>query len=141
VNVLHSLLLADGPRCVRTTTYYAFELMKPHRGATALRVQAPEAPPPSLSVSASRRQDELVVTLINPRHDTATEVECGLSRGAASGARARILHHPDFNAANTFDTPDLIVPRDHPVSASGSSLRVELPPLAIVTIQARLSGV
>jgi alpha-N-arabinofuranosidase len=141
VNVLHALLLTDGPRCIRTTTYYAFELMKPHRGATAVRVQAPEASPPALSVSASRRQDELIVTLVNPRHDAGLEVECALSRGIAGNARARVLHHPDFNAANTFETPDLIVPRDHPVSASGSSLRVELPPLAIVTVQARLSGV
>ncbi len=141
VNVLHALLLADGPRCIRTTTYYAFELMKPHRGATALRAHVPEAPPPSLSVSASRRQDELMVTLVNPKHDASAEVECVLTTGSVTPARARILHHPDFNAANTFDAPDQIVPRDHAVTAAGATLRVTLPPLSIVTVQARLAGV
>ena len=42
VNVLQSVLLTDGPEgknCVRTTTYYAFMLFKPHRGKTAVRVE------------------------------------------------------------------------------------------------------
>ena len=42
VNVLQSVLLTDGPEgknCVRTTTYYAFMLFKPHRGKTAVPVR------------------------------------------------------------------------------------------------------
>jgi alpha-N-arabinofuranosidase len=43
VNVLQSILLTDGPEgknCVRTTSYHAFMLFKPHRGKMALRVEA-----------------------------------------------------------------------------------------------------
>lgn len=141
VNVLHALLLADGDRCIRTTTYYAFELLKPHRGATAVRAQAQEVSPLGLSVSASRQADRLVVTLVNPKHDTGLKVECTVSEGSVGEARARILQHPDFNAANTFDQPDLIVPRDHPLTAAGSAIRIELPPLSVTTVTARLTGV
>ncbi len=141
VNVLHALLLADGERCIRTTTYYAFELMKPHRGATAVKAQAEQSDPLALSVSASRQADGLVLTLVNPRHDTGVEMECALTSGSLSQARARILHEADFNAANTFDTPDRIVPRDHPVSADGARLRLQAPPMSVMTIQARLTGV
>ncbi len=141
VNVLHALLLADGERCIRTTTYYAFELMKPHRGATAIKAQGQETDALALSVSASRQADGLTLTLVNPKHDTGLEVECVLSSGSVSQARARMLHEADFNAANTFDAPDRIVPRDHPVSAEGSRLRIQAPPMSVVTVQARLAGV
>ena len=140
VNVLHALLLADGPRCVRTTTYYAFELLKPHRGNASLRVATADSSPLGLSVSASRQQDRLVITLVNPKPDAGMKAECVLSSGSVSAAQGRILHHPDFNAANTFDAPNRIVPRDHPVSAAGNALRVELPPLSVLTVTARLAG-
>ena len=39
VNVLQSILLTDGPRMVRTPTYYAFLLYAPFQGAMALPVQ------------------------------------------------------------------------------------------------------
>ena len=42
VNVLQSVLLTDGPEgrnCVRTTSYYAFMLFKPHRSKTAVHVE------------------------------------------------------------------------------------------------------
>ena len=140
VNVLHSLLLTDGDRTVRTTTYYAFELLKPHRGQAAFRVETGSDSPLGLSVCASRRDNTLAITIVNPKHDSGAAVECVLARGSAAGARARILHHPDWNAANTFEAPDRIVPRDHAVSAEGSKITVELPPLSIVTavVQLRL---
>ena len=43
VNVLQSLLLTDGPtgqNCVKTTTYHAFALFKPHRSKTAVKVES-----------------------------------------------------------------------------------------------------
>jgi len=43
VNVLQSVLLTDGPEgrnTVRTSTYWAFMLFKPHRGNTSVRVEA-----------------------------------------------------------------------------------------------------
>jgi len=140
VNVLHALLLTDGERCVRTTTYYAFELLKPHRGGAALQAHCERPGPLGLSVSASRQADRLALTLVNPKHDAGVKVACTLAAGSASEARARILHHPDFNAANTFASPNLIVPRDHPVEASGAALRLELPPLSVLTLTARLTG-
>ena len=133
VNVLHAMLLTEGPRTIRTSTYYAFELMKPHRGKTSLRVENEDKDPLGLSVCASRREQELVVSLVNPRHDESLDTECALPGASAAGATARILHHTDFNACNTFDNPNVIVPKDHRVEASGSRLRVSLPPLSIVT--------
>jgi alpha-N-arabinofuranosidase len=133
INVLHAVLLTEGDRCVRTSTYYAFDLLKAHRGRKAVKVDNSDADPLGLSVSASRQDKELVLTLVNPKHDTPLSVTTTLDGASAAGAKARLLHHADFNACNTFDRPDTIVPRPHPVTAKGANLSVELPPLSILT--------
>jgi alpha-L-arabinofuranosidase len=138
VNVLHALLLTEEDKCVRTSTYYAYELMKPHRGRQSLRVESADASPMGLSVSASRQGQELVLTCANPKHDTAIAVDCSLAGATAAGATARLLHHEDMNACNTFQDPNRIVPRDHAVSARGGSVKMELPPLSVATVIVRL---
>ncbi len=80
------------------------------------------------------------VTVVNPKHDTALAVDCALAREKIALAKARILHHRDWNACNTFEDPHQVVPREHPVSAEGSSVRVDLPPLSIVTVIAEWAG-
>jgi len=155
INVLQSVLLTDGPEgktCVRTTSYWAFMLFKPHRSKTAVRTEAdgnklPEPaggrggrgappaqePPPDLSVSASREGSELIVTFVNPRHDVDMQVECELRGVTARQGRAQILHDPDINACNTFDNPDRIVVKDHQVAVESGKLRLDLPAMSIVT--------
>jgi len=139
VNVLHSMLLTDADRSVRTPAYHAFDLLKPHRSQAALRVEIEDSGPLGLSVSASRRGKDLALTFVNPKHDAALKVDCALSGATPDAAIARILHHPDFNASNTFDNPDRILPREHPVTVEGSRLRLDLPPLSIATAIVRLT--
>lgn len=138
VNVLHAILLTDEDKCIRTSTYYAFELLKGHRGNLALAV-TPADDALGLSMSASRKGSELTATFVNPRHDRALAVECALEGGSATEAKARILHDDDFNACNTFQQPDRLVPKTHAVSVSGGALRLELPALSIATVNARLA--
>jgi alpha-L-arabinofuranosidase len=142
VNVLQSLLLTDGPEgehCVRTTTYYAFELFKPHRSNTALRVETADASPLGLSVSASKSEKELVLSFVNPQYDKDLQVECEMRDISVADGTVRILHHNDFNAFNGFDNPDQIVPQHHPVTVEKSRVRVDIPKLSIVTARLRLS--
>ena len=138
VNVLHALLLTEEDKCVRTSTYYVYELMKAHRSKKSLRTENPDTSPLGLSVSASREGNELVLTLVNPKHDATLQVNCSLAGANAAGATARILHHEDMNACNTFSDPDRIVPRSLAVSASGSSVTMDLPPLSVATAVVRL---
>ena len=157
INVLQSVLLTDGPEgknCIRTSTYWAFMLFKPHRGKTAVRVEAdgnrlpaptgggrggpPEAPP-DLSVSASRQAGELVVSLVNPRHDVDMDVECAIRGAAAHGVRAQILHDADLNACNTFDHPDRLGIKPHEAAVDGGSLKITLPALSVATVTVQVS--
>jgi alpha-N-arabinofuranosidase len=139
VNVLHSMLLTEEDRCIRTPAYYAFELLKPHRGMTSVAVETGDNSALGLSVSASRKEGSLVLTCVNPKHDESVKASCVLSGAAAASGQARILHHVDFNACNTFENPDRIVPRSHPITVEGSRIGIELPPLSIVTAVLQLS--
>jgi alpha-N-arabinofuranosidase len=136
VNVLQSLLVTDGPEgehCVRTTTYHAFSLFKPHRSKTAVQVETDGSSPLALSASASKSDKELVITLVNPHHDSDLEVDCTLSGVNAGGGTAEILHDADWNACNSFDNPDKIIPKQHSVRVDGSKTQLQLPRLSIVT--------
>ena len=136
VNVLQSLLLTDGPegaRCIRTATYYAFMLFKAHRAKTAVRVETDDSSPLGLSASASKSESELVLSFVNPRSDADLQVDCSLAGVAAGSARAQILHDADWNACNTFENPDRIVPKPHQLLVEGAMLRLDLPRLSVVT--------
>jgi alpha-N-arabinofuranosidase len=139
VNVLHSVVLAHENNCVRTTSYYAFQMQKPHRSKTAVRVETGDSSPLGISVSASRKDAELVLTLVNPKHDLHMKVNCALVGAAAVSGQAQLLYHSDFNACNTFENPDLMTPKPHPVSVAGARVGVELPPISIAAVSLKLA--
>jgi alpha-N-arabinofuranosidase len=139
VNVLHAMLLTDGDKCVRTTSYYAFELEKPHRGATALRIDNDDAKPMALSVSASKKDGALAMTFANPSHEETRAVTCSIDGAKAGAATARLLHHSDFNAFNSFEAPDTVTPKSHDVTAAQGGLRFDLPPMSVLTVTAPLA--
>src|SRR5579875_1445865 len=139
VNVLQSLLLTDGSEgrhCIRTTTYYAFMLFKPHRSKTAVRVETEDSSPLGLSASASKDDREMIISLVNPRYDLDMNVNCRIEDARLRQATAQILHDADYNACNTFDHPDRITLKDHPVHVTTAKLQLDLPRLSVVTIRA-----
>jgi alpha-N-arabinofuranosidase len=138
VNVLQSVILAYENHCIRTATYYAFEMQKPHRSKTAIRVEAGPSSPQGISVSASQKDNELVLTFINPRPDVTMQVNGTLVGETASSGKAQLLFHPDYNACNTFEDPNVVVPKDHAVSVSGSRIALDLPPISMASVSVRL---
>jgi len=75
------------------------------------RGRAPEIRLPLSARAASRKDKDLTITLVNPKPDATLNVNCSLAGGSATGATARILHDADLKAANTFATPDRVVPQ------------------------------
>jgi alpha-L-arabinofuranosidase len=78
---------------------------------------------------------------VNPRDGHDLTVDCtiaGMNAFKPLNATAQILHHPDLNAANTFDNPDAVIPKPHAINTEGSVLKVGVPGLTIVTAAVRL---
>jgi alpha-N-arabinofuranosidase len=137
-NVLQAPILTYGSACLRTPTFYSLRLCKPHRGKTSLPVENPIREAPGLSVSASRDDTSLVLTLVNPDQTRQSETLVRLTRGLPTDLRAEILHHADWNACNTFEHPDTVVPRALPVTGGAGAIRLTLPPLSVATVTATL---
>jgi alpha-N-arabinofuranosidase len=138
VNVLHALLLTDEAKCVRTTTYYVYEMTKAHLGQTSVQTESGAQGAMEVSISASRREKDLTITLVNPKPDTTVNVSVALNGASALGATGRILQDADLNAANTFATPERVTPKALRVSTQGGTVSAELPPLAVATILVKL---
>jgi alpha-N-arabinofuranosidase len=137
VNVLHSMLLTDGPtgrNCVRTTTYYAFMMFKAHRLKTAVRTEKDSNDALDLSISASRSGNRIVVTLVNPRTSTDVHADCSFTGATPTSSIAYILHHADMNAYNSFDDPDKITTKPWAAIVENGRMRVEVPAMSIVTV-------
>lgn len=137
VNVLQAVVVTHGPACVKTPTYYALSMHRPHIGAEALRVEvvadpAGPADRPAVTATASRRPGQIAVTLINRdyrRSATATIQAAGI---VSSGW---LLTADSANSVNTSTDPERVAPRHLAVDSSspGSSI-VTLPPHSMATI-------
>lgn len=144
VNVLQAMLLTDGEALVRTPTYHVFAMNRDHQDAESLSLRFTTPAPvhrvaatdlPTVTGSASRTADRMLISLTNLHADEAAEVELDL-RGATPGEPvATVLTADALNAHNTPQNPDAVRPRPLPgVTVADGVLRVPLPPHAFVTV-------
>ncbi|NJC34129.1 alpha-N-arabinofuranosidase [Sphingomonas jejuensis] len=144
VNVLQAMLLTDGPRMVRTPTYWVFDLYKPWQGATSLPVtlESPwyhrdEVAVPAISVSAVRdRTGAVHVALVNVDPNRAHPISVDLQGLQAQAASGRIITAAAMDAHNSFDAPEVVQPAAFDgASLSGSTLSATLPAKSIVVLK------
>jgi alpha-N-arabinofuranosidase len=141
--VLQAMLLTDGPKMVRTPTYWVFDMMKPFQDATALPVAvdgpsytAGDSTVPAVSAVAARGKDGVVhvaLTNVDPHH--AVTVSAKLDGVTASRTGGTILTAPTVQSYNDFDHPDVVKPAAFSgARIAGDTLTVTLPPKAIVVL-------
>jgi alpha-N-arabinofuranosidase len=161
INVLQALLLVEEDRCVKTPTYHVFDLYQPHKGATAVRfVNCSEAVSDGEAAaeycrtrylerrgfslravhgSASVRDRELCVTVVNTHPSEAVELEIELDRAAWGEAEVVRLAAGDIRAHNTFEQPERVrLSAPERVGGKGDRLRVMLPAASVSRVQGTL---
>nr|NUR36985.1 alpha-N-arabinofuranosidase [Sphingomonas sp.] len=142
VNVLQAMILTDGPRMVRTPTYYAFQMYRPFQGVTALPVAANSPNEsagmtqfPAVDVTAARGADGVVhVGIVNVDPDQPAEVEVDLPRsgGAISG---QLLTAPAMDSRNRFGAAEEVRPVPFRNARwAGGKLHVAMPAKSIVVL-------
>ncbi|BCY09875.1 alpha-N-arabinofuranosidase [Actinoplanes sp. L3-i22] len=151
VNVLQAMILTDPDTraMVRTPTYYVFAMNRDHQDATSLRVDL-RTPLPSrpvgdatlttISMSASRKDGRLLVSLSNLDAADDAEVEIDLRGGTVESVAALILTAGALQDHNTPQAPSAVVPRAYDdVSVTGNRLWVRLPAHSFVTLSGTVS--
>ncbi|MEV0614480.1 alpha-L-arabinofuranosidase C-terminal domain-containing protein [Nonomuraea sp. NPDC050404] len=151
VNVLQAMILTDpsSGALVLTPTYHVFEMNKGHQDAASLRVDLLGDVPTrevgsdtlaTVSLSASRKDGRVLISLSNLDTDRPADVELDLRGGALTGVRSRILTAGEPQEHNSPETPAAVAPRAHEqVTATASGLRVHLPAHSFVTVEADLA--
>lgn len=140
VNVLHSLILTENEKLIKTPTYHVFDLYKDHQGGEAIYCyndtinMYEKKNAPMISSSASIKEDIMTITLANCSPYEEAKVSCSINYFNGTQAAARILTE-DIHAYNDFDHPDKVKIADHPVLLTEDQLSVTLPPCSIVSIQ------
>lgn len=134
VNVLQAMVLTDGPRMLRTPTYWVFEMFKGHQGGTVLPTTLGDAE--AFSASSTQRDGRTLVSVANHHPTESVKVEIAVSGLPAARLSGRVLSGERFNAHNTFDQPDQVKPGVWMVShGAGDVVTAELPPASVATLE------
>ena len=144
INVLQAMILTERDHLVLTPTYHVFEMNKQHQDAASLPVHlaAPSAKRKvggktldTLSVSASAKDGQGLISLTNLAVEAAQPVEIDLRGGGFEVTQARILTSPQLTDRNTPERLNTVSPQTFDqVTHTGQSLLVELPPHSFVTV-------
>ncbi|MBL7260178.1 hypothetical protein JKJ07_38350 [Actinoplanes sp. LDG1-01] len=131
-----------------TPTYHVFRMNQGHQDATSLRIDVRTAPPSrpvgdatltTVSMSASRRDGRLLLSLSNLDAAAPVEVRIDVRGGALESFEALILTSEALQDHNTPQSPSAVAPRLYEgVSVAGGALRVELPAHSFVTVSGAL---
>jgi len=142
INVLQAMILTDGPRMLRTPTYWVFEMFKVHQGGTTVPVvlesddytfETTSIPAVSGSVTTS---DATYVSLVNTDPNRSATVTVGLM--GVTFAEGRVLVGDSITAHNTFDAPDHVSPQPFTaVAETDGGYVVELPPASVAILTFR----
>ena len=155
VNTIHSLFHTYEDKFILTPNYHVFEMYMPHSGGTAVRTEliAPkigftrqdaqrrETPVTlwGLNGSASLKDKQLTLTVVNPHHNQTRETEIAIRGASVISAASRTLASNDIHARNSFTNPHALEPKDGTVQAKGSSLVYQFAPASVTRLVFTLS--
>ena len=145
INCLNSLFLANEDKFCITPVGHVFGMYAAHQGVQAVRtiVSAPMASyardgkPASfwgLASSASLRDKDLVLTVVNPHVSETRETEIAVRGANIRSGTATVLTSSDLHARNTFDKRDEVIPQRKDVSSTGKMVTIQIPPASVTKL-------
>jgi alpha-N-arabinofuranosidase len=127
-----------------------FALYASHQGGQALRTvfSAPtiqyerDGKPASfwgLKGSASLREKNLTLTLVNPHVNQPSEAQIRLRGAGLKAGSATTLSNSDIHAHNTFEQQNVVTPETKSLGIKGGTLNYVFPPASVTKLALTLS--
>jgi alpha-N-arabinofuranosidase len=149
INCLNSLYLAHEDRFVVTPVGHVFAMYAAHQGGQALRTifSAPnvdydrdgkQASFWGLKGSASLRDKELTLTVVNPNVGEPRETQVTVRGAKIKNASAMVLTHSDIHAHNTFAEKNVVVPQAQSAEVTGEALNFRFPAASVTKLAVQL---
>jgi alpha-L-arabinofuranosidase len=150
VNNLNALFLAHEDHFIVTPNFHVFAMYSNHQGAVALRTEfsAPDVhylrngEPATfwgLKGSASRKQNAITLTAVNPDLARPKSVQIKVAGAKVKNVSADVLASPDVHAHNTFERPDTVQRAKLDVSVSGDLLNADLPAASVACVKMKVA--
>ena len=142
VNVLQAIILTEGEKMIKTPTYHVFDMFKDHMEAELVysncenvEIEAKDGKFPAVSQSVSvDAEGKMHITVSNSSLDEDFSIDCAIPRAEYKSASAKILT-AKYNAINTFDDPEAVMPKEYGVKLEGEKLSFTLPKCSVVAIE------
>ena len=138
VNVLQAPILTEGEKMVKTPTYYVLEMLKEHQDAELLDINCSipyENNIPKISISATKKNNEILVSMCNTRLDNSLTVSVNIDGISGKDIEATLLSSTDVHAFNSFDEPQKVIPRPAEAKLSDDTITAQLPPASVLTVK------
>jgi alpha-N-arabinofuranosidase len=150
INCLNSLYLAHENKFCVTPVGHVFAMYAAHQGGQAVRsiFSAPEihydrdAKPASFSAlngSASLRDKDLVLTVVNPSVSEPRETEIAIRQAKIKSSTATVLTHSDIHAHNTFDQRSIVAPQTNSLKPAQGTFAYTFPPASVTKLSLNLA--
>jgi alpha-N-arabinofuranosidase len=147
VNVLQAMILTKNNQMVLTPTYYVFDLFKVHQDAMLVPMKInsgiysfKDGKLPAVNCSASIDADgKMHVSLCNINPNASEKISCDLLKFNTNKSTAKILTAGKMNEYNSFENPNVLVPKsfsDYKITSN--KLVVNMPPMSVIVLE--LSG-
>lgn len=140
VNVLQAMILTEGDKMVKTPTYYLFKMMKNHMDATLLDVfydakeyEVLDTAIPKISVNASEKNNEYLVTVCNTSLDDGEDITLELDIPVTS-AEATVLTADNLDDFNDFDEEEKVAPKALDVKLENGKAYFTMPKMSVAAI-------
>jgi alpha-L-arabinofuranosidase len=146
INTIHSLFLAREDKFIVTPNFHVFAMYAAHQGAQSLRTlfsspsiafsrEGRSQTMWGLAGSASLRDRELTLTVVNPHATEPRDCVIAIRGANVREGRVAVLSSSDLRAHNSFDRPDALVPRDAPVARPSGSFVHAFAPASVTRLQ------
>ena len=142
-NVLQSMILTDGEEMVLTPTYHIFKMYVPFQDANALPIKLKQGRykfenielPQVDGIAAKTKDGQVYVALTNLDPTKEASISFDIDGFKASKAVGEVLTAPAVDSINTFDAPEVVVPKTVSTQSKNGELLIVLPPKSVSVLR------
>ncbi|MDV6333109.1 alpha-N-arabinofuranosidase [Asticcacaulis sp. 201] len=142
INVLQAMILTDGDKMVLTPTYHVFKMYVPFQDSKAIPVSYDAGTyshdgvtlPRADIVAAKGKDGKYYLSITNIDPDEPLEVDASILGFTPKKATGQTLVAPKIDSINTFDKPNLVVPKAFSATAKNCALTLKVAPESVTVV-------
>jgi alpha-L-arabinofuranosidase len=142
INVLQAMILTDKEKIVLTPTYYVYKMYVPFQDATVVPVSFDAGSythgdislPRVDAIAAKDANGKLWLEVTNLDPNQPAEIEASVAGISAKSAAGETLTAPKVDSVNTFDAPNMVMPKPIAAKMQGGKLALKLQPKSVTVV-------